>query len=76
MYTSSGTAVTPSVACVTGHTGAPNYLVAAAPTSPGTTGTRYFGTSEVQSVFQDTVGPITAISDTGVVTPNTAVPIK
>ena len=76
VYTSSGTVVTPSLACVTGHTGAPNYLAAAAPASPGTTGTRYFGTSEVQSVFQDTVGPITAISDTGVVTPNTAVPIK
>ena len=76
VYTSSGTAVVPTAPCVTSHTGAPNYLVAADPASPGTTGTRYFGTSEIQTVFQDTVGPITAITAGGVVTPNTAVPIK
>ena len=75
-YSSSGTAVTPTAPCVTGHTGAPNYMVAAAPASPGTTGTRYFGTSEIQTVFQDTTGPITAITAAGVVTPNTAEPIK
>jgi len=75
-YSSSGTAVAPAAPCVASATGVPNYLAAAAPASPGTTGTRYFGTSEVQSVFQDATGPITAISATGVVTPNTAVPIK
>jgi type IV pilus assembly protein PilA len=75
-YTALGTAVTPATPCVAGHTGSPRYLVASAPASAGTTGIRYFGTSEIQTVFQDTVGPITAISAAGVVTPNTALPIK
>jgi type IV pilus assembly protein PilA len=75
-YASLGTAVAPAAPCVTGHTGAPNYFVAASPTSPGTTGTRYFGTSEVQTVFQETASPISAISAAGVPTPNTATPIK
>ena len=52
-----------------------NYFMSAAPVSAGTTGTRYFGTSEAQTVFQDTVA-ITAISAAGVPTPNTAVAIK
>ena len=52
-----------------------SYFMDAAPVSSGTTGTRYFGTSEAQTVFQDTVA-ITAISAAGVPTPNTAVAIK
>lgn len=43
--------------------------------SAGTSGTRFFGTSEAQTIFQDTA-PITAISPSGVPTPNTAMPIK
>ena len=40
--------------------------------APGTSGTRYFGTSEAQTIFQHTAA-ITAISAAGVPTPNTAV---
>jgi len=62
--------------CVTATTtAAPNYFAAAAPVAPGTSGTRYFGTSEAQTIFQDTVA-ITAISGAGVPTPATAVAIK
>ena len=52
-----------------------NYFASAAPVSAGTSGTRFFGTSESQTIFQDTVA-ITAISAAGVPTPNTAVAIK
>jgi hypothetical protein len=51
-----------------------NYLVAAAPVSAGTSGTRFFGTSEAQTVFQHTAA-ITAISAAGVPAPG-GVPIK
>jgi hypothetical protein len=44
--------------------------------APGTSGTRYFGTSEAQTIFQNTGAAITAISAAGVPTPNTAVAIK
>jgi type IV pilus assembly protein PilA len=53
----------------------PRYFSAAAPVGAGTTGIRYFGTSETQTLFEDTVA-ITAISITGTPTPNTAVAIK
>jgi type IV pilus assembly protein PilA len=74
-YAAVGTAVnTPT--CVTATTTAsPQYFAAGAPVSSGTTGTRFFGTSELQTIFEDTVA-ITAISSTGTPTPNTAVPIK
>jgi prepilin-type N-terminal cleavage/methylation domain-containing protein len=52
-----------------------NYLSTAAPVSAGTTGTRYFGTSEAQTIFQHTAA-ITAIDTSGVPTPNAAIPIK
>lgn len=52
-----------------------NYLATAAPVAVNTTGTRFFGTSEAQTIFQDVVA-ITAISAAGVPTPNTAVAIK
>lgn len=51
------------------------YFVAANPTAPGTSGTRYFGTSESQTIFQHTAA-VTAISPSGIPTPATAVPIK
>ncbi len=52
-----------------------NYLSTADPVSAGTTGTRYFGTSEAQTIFQHTAA-ITAINTSGVPTPNAALPIK
>ena len=74
-YAGTGTAVN-TATCVTATTAAsPTYFAAAAPVAAGTTGTRYFGTSEAQALFQDTVA-ITAISIAGVPTPNTAVAIK
>ena len=51
------------------------YFMQADPVAAGTSGTRFFGTSESQTVFQDTV-QITAISASGVPTPNTAIAIK
>jgi type IV pilus assembly protein PilA len=51
-----------------------NYLATAAPVSAGTSGTRFFGTSEAQTVFQHTAD-ITAITASGVPAPG-GVPIK
>jgi type IV pilus assembly protein PilA len=74
-YANVGTAVN-TTTCVTATvTASPQYFAAAAPVAAGTTGTRYFGTSELQTIYQDT-GAITAISTTGTPTPNTAIPIK
>ena len=74
-YAGVGTAVN-TATCVTAvTTAAPGYFMNADPVAAGTSGTRYFGTSEAQTVFQDTV-QITAISAAGVPTPNTAVAIK
>ena len=74
-YAGGGTAVN-TATCVTAVTTAsPVYFTAAAPVAAGTSGTRFFGTSESQTIFQDTVA-ITAISNAGVPTPNTAVAIK
>src|SRR5437016_3840327 len=56
-------------------TASPQYFVAADPVAIGTTGTRFFGTSEAQTIFQDAVS-ITAISASGTPTPNTAIAIK
>ncbi len=73
---SSSNQVTGIVTCVTATTTASgNYLFAGAPVSAGTSGTRYFGTSEAQTVFQHTAA-ITAISGAGVPTPAAAVAIK
>jgi type IV pilus assembly protein PilA len=73
-YAGVGTAVTTAV-CNGSANAAPNYFSAAAPVAPGTSGTRYFGSSEAQTVFQHTAA-ITAISTAGVPTPNTAEAIK
>jgi prepilin-type N-terminal cleavage/methylation domain-containing protein len=51
-----------------------NYLATAVPVSIGTSGTRYFGTSEAQTVFQHSAA-ITAIDASGVPTPG-GIPIK
>ena len=75
-YSTTGTQVTGITTCVTAVTTAnPNYFLSASPTSPGTTGNRYFGTSEAQTVFQHTAA-VTAISTAGVPTPSAAIPIK
>jgi type IV pilus assembly protein PilA len=73
-YAAVGVAVA-TAACNGAANASPNYFSSAAPVAAGTSGTRYFGTSEAQTVFQDTVA-ITAISTAGVPTPNTAVAIK
>jgi hypothetical protein len=57
-------------------TASPNYFSDAEPVAPGTSGTRYFGTSEAQTIFQNTGAAITAISAAGVPTPATAIPLK
>ena len=64
-----------TTACNGAATASPTYFATAAPVSAGTSGTRFFGTSESQTVFQHSAA-ITAISTGGVPTPNTAVPIK
>jgi type IV pilus assembly protein PilA len=73
-YGAVGTAVTVAAPCVTGHDASPRYFAAAAPVSPGTSGTRYFGTSEAQTVFQDTAVAISSITAAGV--PSSGTPIK
>jgi prepilin-type N-terminal cleavage/methylation domain-containing protein len=74
-YSAIGTAVN-TATCQTGiSTASPGYFVQANPVAAGTSGTRYFGTNEAQTVFQHDAA-ITAISAAGVPTPNTAVAIK
>ena len=74
-YANVGTAVNTATCITATVTASPQYFAAAAPIAAGTTGTRYFGTSELQAIFQDT-GAVTAISTTGTPTPATAIPIK
>jgi prepilin-type N-terminal cleavage/methylation domain-containing protein len=53
------------------------YLAVADPTTWGTSGNRHFGTSEAQTIFQETTNTaISAINASGVPTPNTATAIK
>ena len=70
-----GGAQVATAACNGAANASANYFADASPVAAGTSGTRFFGTSEAQTVFQDTV-VITAISASGVPTPNTAVAIK
>jgi prepilin-type N-terminal cleavage/methylation domain-containing protein len=51
------------------------YLVQADPVSPGSSGARYFATSEQQTIFQH-ISTITAITTGGVPTPAAATPLK
>ena len=54
-----------------------NYLAVADPVGWSTTGSRHFGTSEAQTIFQEiTNAAITAIAISGVPTPNTATALK
>ena len=53
------------------------YLVQGDPTAWGSSGNRHFGTSEAQTIFQETTNAvISAISASGVPTPATATPLK
>ena len=72
-----GSAVTGAAAACTTTAGSalrPTYFADAAPISTSTGG-RYFGTAETQTIFQHT-SAITAISSAGVPTPAAAVPIQ
>ena len=54
-----------------------NYLAQADPLAWGSSGSRHFGTSEAQTIFQETTDTqITAISTSGMPTPNTATALK
>ena len=54
-----------------------NYLAQADPLAWGSSGNRHFGTSETQTIFQETTDTqITAISTSGMPTPNTATALK
>ena len=65
-----------AVSCTTAA-GVPQdaYFIDAVPISPGSSGTRYFGTNQAQTIFQHT-DPITAITAAGAPTPAGAIPIK
>jgi len=75
-YAAVGTAVNTNTCVTAVTTASPSYFSDAQPVAPGTSGTRYFGTSEAQTIFQNSGAAITAISSAGVPTPNTAVAIK
>ena len=74
-YAAVGTAVNTATCVNSVSTASPRYFLQADPLGVGTTGIRYFATSEAQTVFQDSV-QITAISAAGAPTPNTAIAIK
>src|SRR5438094_902441 len=59
-YAAVGVAVA-TATCSTAATASPSYFAAAAPVASGTTGIRFFGTSELQTIFEDTVA-VTAVS--------------
>ena len=72
-----GSAVTGAAAACTTTAGSalrPTYFADAAPIS-SSTGGRFFGTAETQTIFQHTAA-ITAVSSAGVPTPAAAVPIQ
>ena len=73
-YAGTGTAISSLVTCSSVTSASPAYFAAAAPTAPNTTGIRYFGTSEAQTVFQNTAA-ITGITNAGVPAP-AGTPIK
>jgi hypothetical protein len=72
-YAGAGPVVT--AVCNGAANAAATYFAAAAPVAAGTSGTRFFGTSESQTIFQDIVA-IVSISTSGAVLPATAVAIK
>jgi prepilin-type N-terminal cleavage/methylation domain-containing protein len=71
-YTGIGAIATAPATCNVVAAGAvvASYLAIADPNSWGTSGNRHFGTSEAQTIFQNTAdAPFTAISNSGVPTP-------
>jgi prepilin-type N-terminal cleavage/methylation domain-containing protein len=54
----------------------PGYNAAAAPITPGSTGVRYFGTTEGGTVYQDLTGAITFAAGNRNPSPTTATPIQ
>jgi type IV pilus assembly protein PilA len=53
------------------------YAYAAAPISPNSSGVRYFGTDEQQTIYQDVTGAVTfGAAPTRTVAPGTATPLK
>jgi prepilin-type N-terminal cleavage/methylation domain-containing protein len=78
-YTTTNVVATSPASCNGAAAGSAvaNYLFVASPTSWGTSGQRHFGTSEAQTIFQETNNTaITAITASGVPTPNTATALK
>jgi type II secretory pathway pseudopilin PulG len=75
-YAATGTGVSTATCVAATTTASPTYFSDAEPVAPGTSGTRYFGTSEAQTIFQNTGAAITAISAAGAPTPTTAVALK
>ena len=65
-YASVGTQQTGVTTCVTAITTAEQaYDALAAPTSPSTTGVRYFGTNENNALFEDNTSPYAAVAFAG-----------
>src|SRR5438045_1742110 len=64
-YAAIGTAVNTNTCVTAVTTASPGYFANADPVAAGTSGTRYFGTSEVQTIFQHTA-QVTAISAAGI----------
>lgn len=74
-YTALGAPVNAITCVVATTTASPRYFAGASPVVAGTTGMRFFGTSEAQTLFQHSA-VITAIDAAGVPTPGTAIAIK
>jgi prepilin-type N-terminal cleavage/methylation domain-containing protein len=71
-YSAVGTAVT-TAACNGATSATPNYLALADPVAFGTSGSRHFGTSEAQTIFQMTTDVAVTITTAGV---SNGTPIK
>ena len=78
-YTVSNAVANSPVSCTGAAAGTSmsSYLAVADPTGWDQTGSRHFGTSQAQTIFQETTNAaITAISINGTPTPNTATALK
>jgi prepilin-type N-terminal cleavage/methylation domain-containing protein len=71
-YTAVGTAVT-TATCNGASTATPNYVALADPVAFSTSGSRHFGTSEAQTIFQMTTDVAVTITTAGV---SNGLPIK
>ena len=74
--TMTGTAATATLAPCNGVVGdlAGSYTVGAAPTTPGSTGVRYFWTNTLGTIYTNTVNTFTG--GTGTVAPTTGTPVQ